>query len=363
VGEFVISARQFTIITILFSIGSAILIIPKILAMEAKQGAWIAAILGVVVSILLVKLFIAVASLTRDMSLVEINEKILGKWVGKAVSITFVFFTFISAGVLLQFVENFMRTEIMPETPAIAFNVFFSLLIIFGCYLGLETIARTAELLFPFFVLLFVAFAVLIFPQIDVQNIQPVLEVGTKPLIFSTLLFMGYFSFPMVVLLMLFPVSINEYKGAKNAFYIGTIIGGIVLIVIIGLAILVLGADFTAHQRFPSFTLAKRISLGNFLERLEVIMAFLWIITIFYRVLIYFYATVIGIAQIFNLKDYRSLLLPLGMILVVVSLIVSPNVVYTDVYNKDIWVLYASTYGLFLPLVLLVVSKIRKLRK
>ncbi|ALC85195.1 spore gernimation protein [Bacillus sp. FJAT-22090] len=359
--KFVISVRQFKIIVILFSIGTAILIIPGPIAEIVKQDAWITAILGVVISLLLVKLYIVVGNLAPNMSLVELNEKILGKWFGMLVSLAFIIFSLLTGSELVYFVSNFMLTEIMPETPAIAFNILFALIIVYGTYLGLENIARSAELLFPFFVLLFIIFIVTISPQIDVHHIQPVLETGAKPLIFSTLIFLGTMSFPLVVLLMIFPVSINEQVVAQKAFYIGTITGGIVLIIVITLAILVLGAENTAHSSFPSYALAKRISIGTFFERVEAIMTFMWIMTILFKTLIYFYATVIGLGQIIKIKDCRSLVLPLGMILVVLSLIVHPNIVHSYKYNNETWLPYVATYGLFLPLLLLLVAKIRKL--
>ncbi|TQR18425.1 GerAB/ArcD/ProY family transporter [Psychrobacillus vulpis] len=360
-GKFVISVRQFTILVILFSIGTAILVVPSDIAADVKQGAWMTATIGVVISLLLVKLYISTGNIAPNMSLVEINEKILGKWIGKTVSVFFVLFTFLSASELLYFVENFMRSEIMPQTPAVAFNILFALIIVYGCYLGLETFIRSTEILFLFFVLLFIIFVIFISPQIDFKNIQPLFEVKAKSLIFSTLFFISGFSFPMIILLMLYPVSINEQKGPHKAFYLGTIMGGIVLITIITLSILVLGADSTSRERYPSYELAKRINIGNFLKRIEVIMAFLWIITIYIRVTVYFYASVVGLAQILNLKDYRSLILPLGLILVGISLIAHPNVIQSALYNKETWPSLAIIFGVFLPILLLVVNKIRTL--
>ncbi|MGW9530536.1 GerAB/ArcD/ProY family transporter [Paenibacillus terrae] len=42
-----ISSRQLLILTILFTIGTAILVIPSVMAATAKQDAWIGALVGV----------------------------------------------------------------------------------------------------------------------------------------------------------------------------------------------------------------------------------------------------------------------------------------------------------------------------
>ena len=57
-GKEIISSRQFMIITLLASIGTAILISPASVTSEAKQDAWIAAIISVVLSLLLIKLLL-----------------------------------------------------------------------------------------------------------------------------------------------------------------------------------------------------------------------------------------------------------------------------------------------------------------
>ncbi|MFD6440416.1 hypothetical protein ACFWDG_11525, partial [Peribacillus sp. NPDC060186] len=48
-------------------------------------------------------------------------------------------------------------------------------------------------------------------------------------------------------------------------------------------------------------------------------------------------ATVIGLAQTLNMKDYRPLSLPLGMILVSLTILILPNVVQKDTFDKEIW--------------------------
>ncbi|MGE7090448.1 GerAB/ArcD/ProY family transporter [Lysinibacillus sp. NPDC048646] len=360
-GE-IVSAQQFTIIVFLFSIGTTILIIPGTMANAVKQDAWIAAILGVVLSLLLVKLFISLGNRTPNLTFIEANEKILGKFMGKFTSVGFIFLPLLSAGELFFFIGTFMHTEVMPETPTVAFAILFSIIIIFATYLGVEVFARCAEILFPIFLFLFVVFIICISPQIDIKNVQPILDTPTKSLLGGILNFMSTFSFPLVVLLMIFPSAINEHKSAQKGFYIGTIAGGLVLTVIIALSILVLGATNTSHQSYPSYALAQNISIGNFLQRIEIIMAFMWMFTIFVRSYVYFYASVKGLAQIFNIKDHRPLILPLGMISIAFSQILHPSIVHSINYNKETWPLFTLTVTILLPLLLLFVAKLRKIQ-
>ncbi|XGY92758.1 endospore germination permease [Bacillus sp. RS11] len=357
----IISSRQFTIITLLFTVGTAILIIPSSVTSAAKQDAWIATIIGVGLSFLLVKLLVTLGNQTPTLTFTEANEKILGRFFGKLTAIGFILLSFFAAGELLYFIGTFMSTEVMPETPSMAFSLLFGIIIIYAAYQGIEVFARLAEILFPVFILVFIIFVVCISPLINFENVQPILETSKKSLFISVIRFMSICSFPLVVLLILFPSAVNVHKSAQKGFYIGTAIGGIVLIIIVTLCILVLGPELTSNRTFPSYALAQRVSIGNFLQRVEVIMAAMWILSIFIKTFMYFYASVIGIAQICEIKDHRPLIVPIGMTIIGLSQIIHPNIVHSNIYNKEIFPLFSGTIAILLPIILLIAAKIRNI--
>jgi len=242
-----ISVRQFTILVFLYSVGTAILVIPSSLAEEVKQDAWIASIISIGISMLLVKLYSIVAQHHPRMTLVEMIEKRLGKWLGTAISWFFVFFALITSSELLNYMGFFMTTQILPNT-------------------------------------------------------------------------------------------------------------GIVLTIIIACTILVLGAETTSRQLYPSYALAKRIMVGTFFQHVEVVVAVMWFITIYFKMSMYFYVSCVGLSQTLRLHDYRILVYPLGLLLVIFSIIVHPSSVHYSDYNKTTWIPFVATFGILVPLLLLAVS-------
>ncbi|WP_255654344.1 GerAB/ArcD/ProY family transporter [Cohnella sp. REN36] len=67
---------------------------------------------------------------------------------------------------------------------------------------------------------------------------------------------------------MLWPVVRPSRKLARD-FLLAVAIGGFVLLLVVLISITVLGPFLTAHQIYPSYALAKKISVGHFLERVE----------------------------------------------------------------------------------------------
>jgi spore germination protein KB len=355
-----ISRRQFGCLVIYFTIGTTILVIPSGLAFHAKQDAWIAATLGVAIGLFVVILYNKLCLRFPHMTFVQMNEKLFGKWLGKGFSVLFLSMSLLYTAMVLYYAGNFLKTQFYLETPVEATHIILALVLIMGVRLGLETFSRAAEILFPGFILLIVILVVFISPQIQIENIQPIFEVELKPLSRATLSVVVTSSFNSIVLLMIFPAFVNQPKGAQKAFFIGSLIGGIVIVVITLLCILVLGAETSARQLFPSFTLARKINVWGFIQRIEAIIAMMWFISMYFKMVLYFYASCIGIAQVLNLKDYRPLTFPLGVLIVILSLIIYPNVAYQQNWDAKTSEPFSITVGLFLPLLMLVVAVVRK---
>jgi spore germination protein KB len=356
-----IGSRQFMKVVILLVIGDGILVLPSIPALEAKQDAWIAAIFSVVIGMLAVLLYHAVGNLYPDLTLVQYSEKILGKWLGISASLLFLTHILITAAVMIREIGDFMTTQIMPETPIQSIHIIFLAIVMMAVRLGLETMTRSVEVFFLLVIILFLILVIFLLPQVKIENMQPIFEGGFKPILRGSILFTVLPFAELFIILMFFPY-VNDKTKVRNRFLLGALLGGITLIITTTLSILVLGADMTARNLYPSYILAKKINVADFLQRIEAILAVIWFITVFLKTSFYFYTGTLTLAQMLKLKEYRSLVFPIGMILIVLSLVISPNIVYSNNFNTKIYPVYDITICVLLPLLLLGVGAFRKIR-
>ncbi|WP_176706367.1 GerAB/ArcD/ProY family transporter [Paenibacillus hemerocallicola] len=357
-----IGVHQFTILTILFTVGSSILIAPSGLAQEAKQDAWIAAGVGLLAGLLLVVLYNKIAERYPTTTFVHYTQEILGIWPGRIVSFLYFCYFFVLAALVLRNIGDFITTQILNNTPIHFIHIFFLIVIIMGIRNGLETCTRTAEIFMPWVLFFFFVMIVLLPPQFEPGHLTPVLGYGAKPVMRAALPVLGTPFMELVTVFMLFPY-VNHSRKARHAFLVGTLIGGGMLIVIVLLSILVLGEDLTARHMYPSYSLAKKITIGTFLERLEVVMAGIWFITIYFKLSISFYASTMTFAELFRLKDARQLYLPFGMIMIVFSIVAYPDVTYFMNFGTKIYFPYAIPYAVVFPLLILIVAVIRRKRE
>jgi len=305
------------------------------------------------VGLMAVSLYSAVGNRFPRMTLVDICRSLLGRWVGTIAGIYFISFYFIDSGIVLWQLGDFMVTHIMLETPIQSFLILFLLAVVVGARLGIGTIVRAAETIFPWVLLLFVSLVLFLTPQIDFRNLQPVLKNGWNPVLRGSLELMGYY-FESFIFLMLLPYAAG--KGSGNALRTGMLIGSAILFMTITFCILVLGPGLSAINIFTSYVLAKKISIGHFLERIEVFMASIWFFTLFFKLLVCFYSAVLGTAQLLKMKNLQPLTLPIAVLVLVGSLVFIPNVAYFNVIILRTWWTYTMFTGLLLPLLLLGIS-------
>lgn len=352
-------AQQFASLAFHFTTGSSVLIIPSILASASRQNAWLSAILSFLIGLLLVALYSAVGSMYPRMNLAEYSEHIFGTWIGKAVSLSFVIFFLLLAALVLRNVGDFITTEMMPETPLEAIHVLMLLIVVMAVRLHLDVIGRAAEIFFFAVTFIFFLTTSLILPEAQVENIQPIFGEGIKPIIRGSISFVGTPFLELVVFLMLFPY-VNHAKSAKKGFFIGTALAGFWLILSVLVSVLSLSATITELTIYPTYYVVKRINVADFIQRVESTLAVLWFISIFFKITLCFYAALLALTEILNLKEHRSLTVPLALIIFVLSIIAYPNVAYYQQFTTTIWPLYTATMGLIIPLMLLGVGAFRK---
>jgi spore germination protein KB len=353
-----INISQFTVFIIIFTLGGVILLTPSLLVADAKQDGWISGLLGLGIGLMLVWLYCELGSLYPQKTLVECIGEILYTWLAKIVSFLFLSYFFILAALTMRNLGDFMTTQVMPNTPIQAILIIFVSMVIMGTRLGIETLIRTTETFFPWVILLLVLLFIMLSPQIQLEKMQPVFEQGMKPILLSTFPFLGLPFLQLEAIIMIFP-HINQPNKIKKAFLVGVLIGGIILVLITLYSILIIGQGLTGMSIYPSYVLAKKIDISHFVQRIEALVAFIWIITVFVKVTFLFYATAIGSAQILKLKDFRFLTYPLGILLVLLSIVVSPNIAHNKTLFAKIWTPYSFTFGLFFPLLLLGVAKLK----
>lgn len=357
-----ISARQFMLLVFMYSLGTSIIVTPSLTANYAKNDAWITTLITAIIGIAIVFLLIRVASLDMKKNLFELVEFALGKFIGKAVNLLFLFFMLFLTATNLRQIGDFITTQILVDTPIQFVMLIFILTSLYAINLGLEVVGRSSEIFLPYTLVSLILLIILVFPEADFTRIRPILKDQASAAFVSVIPALSVPYLQLIVFLAIIPY-VNTFNKAKKGFYVGTMVASTIILFTTLISLAVLGPEFTGRQVYPTYILGKKIFLANFLERIEVLVAIAWLFTIFFKITVNFYVLSLGFSHYFKLKSTTTLSTPLSFILIILGLVLYPNIVYYSEFVSYYGVFLTATMGLCLPILMLIVGKIRQKSK
>ncbi|MCM3654701.1 GerAB/ArcD/ProY family transporter [Metabacillus litoralis] len=319
-----ISVIQLFAMMFLFEMGTAVVLSYGI---EAKKDAWLAILLGMGGGMVLFSVYYFLFRQYPNLPLTGVARKIFGKYLGWMIGLLYILLFLYIAARNVREISDLLVSSTMTETPLLAIALLFVLVICYVLYLGIEVLARTAEV---FIVILFLFgltgnFLVFASANMDFHNLQPFLENGWKPIVTTTFPKIIVFPFgEMIVFTMLLPY-LNQSGLVKKVWLSALISSGLVLSWTTSLNITVLGIEAVEKSTFPLLSTIGKINLLDFIQRLDVLVVFTMLITVFFKTSIYLYGAVIGMVDLFKLKNHQQILLPTGIILIFFSMMIASD--------------------------------------
>lgn len=358
-----ISSYQLFVLIVLFELGSALLV-PT--AIDAKQDAWIAILLAMIGGFCLFLIYHCLYQYYPEVPFTEYIQKLFGRIFGRILGILYVlYFLYLAARVLRDF-GDMLITVAYPETPLFIANALLIIVIFYTVRKGIEVLARTGEIFFILINMLSITGFIMIVVSslIDLNQLRPVLEEGISPVLKSAFSQTLYFPFGEVIVFAMILIYLNKPKQAKITGLLALGLSGINLALVMAINISVLGVDLTARSQFPLLSTIQTIQIAEFLERLDVFFMIAMIIGGFFKISIFFYAAVTGIATMFNLKEPSKITYPIGLVILFMSLTIASN--YIEHNNEGIklvpMVLHLP-FQVIIPVFLLLVAFIKKRHK
>lgn len=353
-----VSSRQgVLLLTFTVVVSTAVLTVPAITAAAAGRDGWIctlvvATVYGLLTALVIIKLWQRFPNKT----IIEYSQIIAGP-LGKVVGAAYIlWFIHINSVVVREF-GDFILTSFMPETPLIAFNIILLFLGAWATKSGLEVICRANEFIFPLFTLSIAGVFLLAMQEADFSNLLPVMENGIKPILRGSWAPMAWRGEIIVVSMLLPYVDDSDNVGKYLAYSV--IIIGIILTFATVFTTAVIG-ELTKYLTFPFFELARCITIGRFIERVEALVLVMWVAGVTIKVATFFYIASLGTGQLLGLSDYRPVVLPLGLLLGVWSLELFESSIQSIQWLTEVFPFYAFVFELGIPLVLLIIAVLTK---
>ncbi|NOU86438.1 GerAB/ArcD/ProY family transporter [Paenibacillus sp. LMG 31460] len=309
-----IGIKQLFLMMLAFEIGSAVIFA---LGAEAKQDAWLAVLIGMVLGLILMSVFTKLSGYYPNDSLIQIIQKISGRYIGYPLSITYIIYFTSQAARISRDFSDLMLSTILVGTPEIFILASFVAVIIYTLRGGIEVFGRMAEMVVPGVLLISISTWIIVYASgvVDLKQLTPVLGTGIKTVWKES--FPALTSLPfgeLVVFTMIWPTLKDNAKLKKVGMTAVLTVGVLLSLNIVGM-ISVLGPQLYGMLNYPLLSTIRMASVADFLERIDAVVILLMVAGGFFKVGVYIYGAAVGTAHLFHLKSYHSVLIPIAAII------------------------------------------------
>ena len=233
----------------------------------SKYDAWIGAILGIIFGSGIVALIGYINKVKGKQSLSDFLHT--DKIIGTIIKILLLLFSSILFIFTLANLESFASSFFLIKTPNFIIGLPIVLLMIQFGKSGLKCVGRVAEILYIISLPIFTFFSIAFIQYINLDNIQPIMMSSMTDILLTALVFAIFSAAPYMVLL-------NIEDDGKH-YVKRYLLSAVISIGIIFVIISVLGPNLIEMYRYPEYVVLKKFKVFNFVERIENIVAVIWL--------------------------------------------------------------------------------------
>ncbi|PKM85999.1 MAG: hypothetical protein CVU87_13455 [Firmicutes bacterium HGW-Firmicutes-12] len=343
---------------VMIFIGSkAFLGYPRFLVDLGLNAAWLLVFISILISILFWLVIVSLLNRFPGKSLMEINQIVLGSFLGLVVNMISLLYIIISTSNLLRIFSDAVIITALPHAPISAMVILFVIAMWIAAYLGLEAISRNAYISLPFIIIGVTAVLLMLYPFWDIKELFPVMGIGPARLLFNSFLNISAFG---EILLLGFLAPYFSFDGTKlkniGIFSIASV--GFYFLFITITYLMVIPLPSALESLTPFYQLSRSIYLGRYYQRLESVFIFFWIYTAFLRLSIGLILAAIVTRESLKIPYYRPLL-P-ALIVIFFSLALTPAQFVTAISIEKYRMWFGWIFTFLIPTGIWVVALIRR---
>ncbi|WP_216831773.1 GerAB/ArcD/ProY family transporter [Alkalihalobacterium elongatum] len=356
--EYISYRQSVFLISMILPVTGHFLLLQPLFATSGRDG-WISILFTVPIGLLFAFVLYRLHTLYPSKTIVEMLEQAFGVILGKILSISILSYFFYMVVITAYALFDFIYVIFLPETPKWAFAISFYIVVIYGMYLGMESIARMAEPLLLIIIVTGITISIAGQPEKNYENLFPLFEYGTTPILLGMLLTAALFG--EFILLMMLRLR-KEHSKAKSFLFTNMITVLLITWMFISTSIstlAVFGSEQVKDLQYPAQSLVRVVSIG-FIERIDIYGIATIVVGCVIRMATFQYILNLGIRQWLVKKNKWGIHIGISFFVLLFSLfLIEDQQQFFEVYLQQIYPVTAFI-SVGLPLVTWLLLEIKQ---
>jgi spore germination protein KB len=360
-----ISYRQISFMYLFISLSPIIRQIPKALAGEAGQIAYISPLWSILVLVPLTAIVIVLLSAFPGFHIYEIMVQLAGKFLAKILILGYFLWILLSITLEASLFTLTLQYTLMPQTQSGFILAVLVLLVFYGLYRGIKTVFRFSE--FALFSILFL-FCILFLCAISKIRMDYLLPVSVTSLPNTVLAAKNVAAVGGNIMMALFFADKSGFllkRENKRVLWYGMSVLLILASAVTFFTIGVTGAGLASDLPFPFYITVKSISFFNIFERFEVLFTVICMLSDFVATAILAFLLLRCFCWAFGVEEKRYYCVPFAMIVYYLTFYLSQTQFEVDYLYRNIILYLNLLFQYLIPifLVALYFVKRKKIKK
>ncbi|MFS0558493.1 GerAB/ArcD/ProY family transporter [Brevibacillus sp. 179-C9.3 HS] len=284
-------------------LGMGILGFQRIIAKEAGHDAWISVIFAALLTHLTVLIINKTLQKYPSADIYGIQEDVFGKWLGTGISIIYLTYFFVSAGVIMRTYIEVVQTWVFPNLPTWILSGIILFLAFYTIVGGIRVIAGYA-----FFSIMVTIWLILdlYFPLKFArwEYLLPIMDTSLENL-FNGMIAMSLTSAGFEILYVVYPYVQNKDRVHKSAQY-GVLVTYLIYLLVMIVALVFFSQGQLMRTIWATLNMQKMVYLP-ILERFELVVISLWLLVILPNIMLYLWSSARGLKRLFGFNLRHSL--------------------------------------------------------
>ncbi len=352
-----IGVKEATWLIVITSTSKVFYTSPSMLANIVGNTGWYLTIISCAVAIFLFVFVIKLLKMFEGKDLVEVYNVSLGHFTGFIFSlITGLFLLFLSVVYITEFHEV-IRVYVFPLSPDWYVIGIFVICVFILSLKGLEAIARLSKLIIYVLLAGFVVILLMGTQNYNINNLFPILGHGfDKTLLHGIIRSSAYGE---VIVLAVFAKSMHNTANIKKVGINSLLISGLIVAISIFAFTLTFPYHTAKNITSPMYEMSTLIDYGRFIQRVEPVFLFIWVISSLISGSVLFYSFVRIYCTVFKIMDKRPIIIT-GSIILFSSSFLHKDITTVIFGSVQITRKYGSIPVFIFPLIALIIASIRE---